>query len=486
MMMRHAGARHTPPRRRGMGRGVLVLLALLAAPSVLLAHQHLRVASPAHGATLDRVPGEITLTFSEPVRLEFTEVVVQGPEGALDLGAFRHDVDDPRTVSARVNGGWHAGEFAMRWTTVGSDGHRTQGTVSFVVAEDAAGLPVPEPSLDPDPAERDAADAPGGVPHHDPRLFPETPAFGPGSAAYVTIRALLFMALIALLGAVSFRFIVLPIMAQRWIREGEALRDATGPGAARVGLIAAAALVLAAVARLWAQSASLFGTAGALDPGRLGQALSLQPWATGFWLQIGAGTLAFLGFALARRRQPAGWALAAVAALVAAVTPALSGHAVSLPALAWLAVPVDTIHVLAAGGWIGSLFVLVVVGIPAALSLERDRRGPAAAALVHAFSPAALAFTATLLTTGVLSAWLHLGDVAALWTTPYGRTLLLKVAIFSAVAFVGAYNFLRVRPALGEEKGAARLRRSGVVELALALVVLVVTAVLVAVPPPAD
>jgi putative copper export protein len=84
----------------------------------------------------------------------------------------------------------------------------------------------------------------------------------------------------------------------------------------------------------------------------------------------------------------------------------------------------------------------------------------------------------------VISAWLHLGHIAALWTSPYGRTLLLKVGIFSAVAVVGAYNFLRVRPALGARPGAERLRRSGTIELLLALAVLVVTAVLVAVPPP--
>jgi putative copper export protein len=245
-------------------------------------------------------------------------------------------------------------------------------------------------------------------------------------------------------------------------------------------------LLLAALARLWAQSASLFGTAGALDPGRLGHALTLQPWATGWWLQVGAALLALIGFALARGGRPGGWALAAGAGLLAAVTPALSGHAVALSGLAWLAVPADALHVLAAGGWIGSLFVLVFVGIPAALRLEPGRRGPAAAALVHGFSPTALAFAATLLTTGVISAWLHLGDVQALWTTSYGRTLLLKVGIFAAVGVVGAYNFLRVRPALGEQRAAARLRRSGTAELLLALAVIAVTAALVAVPPPAD
>jgi putative copper export protein len=256
-------------------------------------------------------------------------------------------------------------------------------------------------------------------------------------------------------------------------------------GSARLGLAAAAVLLAATLARLWAQSASLFGPAGALEPERLRSALALQPWSTGWWLQAGAALAALAGCALVARGVRGGWVLAAPAALAAAVTPALSGHAAAMPGLAWLAVPVDVFHVLAAGGWIGGLCALVVVGIPTALRLEPGRRGAAAAALVQGFSPTALSFTGALVATGVVSAWLHLGGLPALWTTPYGRTLLLKVGIFAGVAVVGAYNFLRVRPALGEEVAARRLRRSGTVELILALAVLAVTAVLVAVPPPA-
>jgi putative copper export protein/methionine-rich copper-binding protein CopC len=466
------------PRRSGVRVFAAVAL-VLATPGLLSAHQYLRASAPAEGERLEEVPAELRLTFSEAIRVDFTEVVVQGPDGALALGALRRSAEDARVLVVPVEGGWHAGGFEIRWMTVGSDGHRTDGRVSFVVEEQAAGLPEPEPDA-PEP-EIPGAAAPA---HHDPRIFPETPGFGPGSPAYVGIRVVLFAALIALLGALSFRLVVLPIVGQRWPGESQVLRRETERGAARLGLVAAVALLAAALARLGAQSASLFGTSGALQPGRLAQALSLQPWATGWWLQVAAAAVAVVGFLLAARSRTVGWGLAAAASLVAAATPALSGHAVALSGLRWLAVPVDLVHVAAAGGWIGGLLAVVVVGIPAALRLDAGQRRPAAAALVQAFSPTALAFTATLLTTGVISAWLHLGDVPALWGSAYGRTLLIKLGIFSLVAVVGAYNFLRVRPAAGEERGAARLRRSGTVELLLALAVVVVTAVLVAVPPP--
>ena len=128
----------------------------------------------------------------------------------------------------------------------------------------------------------------------------------------------------------------------------------------------------------------------------------------------------------------------------------------------------------------------MTIGIPVALRLAERERGPAVAELVNAFSPTALLFAGTIVTTGVFAAWLHLGAVRALWETTYGKTLLVKLAVLSVVAATGAYNWLRVRPALGDAEGARRVRRSAAVELAVGLVVLAVTAVLVATPTAVD
>jgi copper transport protein len=179
-----------------------------------------------------------------------------------------------------------------------------------------------------------------------------------------------------------------------------------------------------------------------------------------------------------------GWALAALGVVVLAFTPALAGHAVATPDRTWLAVLSDGLHVLGAGSWLGSLLAIVAVGIPVAMRLEPPGRGPAVAALVNAFSPTALVFAAIVTATGVLSASFHLGSLADLWQSDYGRTLLLKIGVLSLLFATGAYNWLRVRPALGSEDGARRVRRSAGFELGIGVVVLLVTAVLVATPPP--
>ncbi|MDQ6717802.1 MAG: CopD family protein, partial [Gemmatimonadota bacterium] len=119
-----------------------------------------------------------------------------------------------------------------------------------------------------------------------------------------------------------------------------------------------------------------------------------------------------------------------------------------------------------------------------ALRLPKDRRGPMVAEVVNAFSPTALMFAGMIASTGVFAAWLHLGSVPALWTSSYGKTLLVKLAVLSLVACTGAYNWLRVKPHLGHLDGAARMKKSARLELAIGVLVVLVTAVLVALATP--
>ena len=85
---------------------------------------------------------------------------------------------------------------------------------------------------------------------------------------------------------------------------------------------------------------------------------------------------------------------------------------------------------------------------------------------------------------GVITAWRHLKYLSALWTTPYGYALLLKLALVAAVFSFGAWNWRRQRPRLGSESAATALRRSAWSELAAAGLVLLATAVLVSLPTP--
>lgn len=187
--------------------------------------------------------------------------------------------------------------------------------------------------------------------------------------------------------------------------------------------------------------------------------------------------LALLGFGLARAGRRAGWWIALAATLALALRSIARGT--------WTAL-VNPLHVLAAGLWIGTLFVLVVAVFPVALrgELPAGRGGALVAAVVSRFSRLALLAAGLLGLTGVVTAWRHLKYVAALWTTPYGWALLVKLALVATVVAVGAFNWRRVTPGLGTDDGTRRLDRSARTELAVAGLVLLVTAVLVSLPAP--
>jgi putative copper export protein len=195
------------------------------------------------------------------------------------------------------------------------------------------------------------------------------------------------------------------------------------------------------------------------------------------WSQIALILLALNGFVLAWRGKQFGWLLAVIGVVGVPVRGALLGQWSKL---------VNPLHVLSAGLWIGTLFVLLVAGLTLILRHEaaRERRGRLAADMVHAFSPLALVASGFVALFGVITAWKHLTPLSSLWTTPYGYALIAKLLVVAIVVALGAFNWRRQRPTLGTSDAAVSIARSASAELTAAFVVLVITAVLVSLPSP--
>ncbi len=244
-------------------------------------------------------------------------------------------------------------------------------------------------------------------------------------------------------------------------------------------IAAAAGLVALRTGLLWAQAWLLF----ALDEPvtfELVRVVAMRTsWGTGWRCQVAAGIVALIGFALRRGGASAGRLVAAVGCAGAALSVPLTGHAVEQ---GWLSVPVGTqmLHVVGATAWIGTLAVLAALLLRPGAAVTHDE----VARAIQRFSPLALTAAATLVLTGVTTSWFYVGEIKALWTTVYGQTLVLKALLFVAIGSIGYINWRRIRPQLGTSAGTDRLRRSVAVELTWATVLLLVTAVLVALPMP--
>jgi putative copper export protein len=194
-------------------------------------------------------------------------------------------------------------------------------------------------------------------------------------------------------------------------------------------------------------------------------------------MQLGFLLLAVIGYAMAAGRIRAGWVLAAIGVVAGALRLVFLGQ--------WSRL-VNPVHSLAAGLWLGTLFVLVVAGLSALLRHEptRDRRGAIAADMVNGFSPLALSMGGVVVVFGLITAWRHLHVLSNLWSTPYGDTLIVKLILVAVVFGLGAWNWRRQRPTLGTESAASSVRRSATAELTVAMLVLVVTAIVVSLPAP--
>lgn len=460
---------------------VLAVMAILGTAHDASAHGALKSSAPAADAHIERVPTEIRLTFNENVEQAFTRITLLGPDGRpVALTSVTVPADSPRVAFAAITGTLLPGIHTVQWQFAGRDGHPVRGNFSFTLVPGARVDPVVSGTAI--PVTPDTA-----TPHHSPTSMPDSPVagtFDAGSPAFAAIRWFTFLAVFGIIGAVAFRYAVAGRMSRQGSAGGLAVLEPALGRAAAMGLAAATLLVVVAIIRLYAQSVAMHGFADALDLPAVTSMVTGTSWGRGWLLQMLGAFIAGAGFLAIRRARFTGWIVVAVAALIIAVSLALSGHAAASPRWPALAIAADTLHVIGAAGWLGSLFFVVFAGITSARRLSESDRAPAVAELVNAFSPTALVFASLAAMTGVFAAWLHLDHLSALWTSDYGRTLLIKLVILSLVFGTGTYNWKRVRPALGNDAGTGRIQRSAGVELVVAALVLAVTSVLVATSPP--
>lgn len=457
-------------RRRASAIAATLCLLL---PALALAHGVLRSSQPANNAVLREAPRVLRLTFSDPPALEYTTIeLVAADSQRVLLSPLRiAAADSARVIVADVEGPLRAGAYRIHWKITSADGHPVRGTIDFRIAEDASGLA--SDSVAP------LIDA-GAPPVSGPTSAVATAdaAFDAQSWPYALIRLGTFAAIVIATGAAVFALIVVPSTHHRLPDLDGAFATVAWTRAARVAWLAGIALVALVAMRVIAQSFAIQERAP--DAAFIGS-LTSNTWGIAALMQFGAAMMIVV--ALWNRARPS-WKVAGLAVLLLAFSSALSGHAVASGRWTTVAVLSDAAHITAAGGWLGALLFVMIAGLPA-LATSSLGRGTGVRAMVESFSPMALAFASVLAVTGIIAAVLRVGTWSALTTSAYGRLLLIKVGLVLLVLLAGAYNWRRMRPRL-EEGTVPQLRRSAGVELAFGLLVLVVTAWLVATPPPAD
>ncbi len=412
-----------------MATAALALALVLGVAPSATAHAVLVSSDPGDLAVLEQPPAAVTLRFSEVPEPGFSSVqVLDGTGRSFAAGRLEPAPGSGDTVRQDLQP-LPRGVYTVSWRVVSRvDGHLTTGSFAFGVGE-----PVTEA------ARRPAAASAG--------LSPT------GAAA----RTVLYAGLALLLGGA---WVGLLIVGAR--RRGSDRLLVVGWTAATLGLAALTAL------QLDATGASL-GTFLGARAGRavMWQILGLVVAGAG----LVAGKVGLSGGTLGRWR--AGMGLVAAGAVVVVVAHVEGGHAAAA-SWPWAMVSLQSVHAVAALGWLGGLAALLVT--------VARHPGEEATAGLRRFSLVALIAIGVVAATGVVRAIDEVGDWGSLVDSTYGRLVLAKASLLVVIAALGAVNRYRHVPAA--DASVRGLRRAGVTELAVAGAVLVVTGFLTTAPPP--
>jgi copper transport protein len=280
------------------------------------------------------------------------------------------------------------------------------------------------------------------------------------------VRWLEYLAMMTLAGGFAFRLLILgpTLRGARGLEDGE--RETSLSAGARQFIKlsgwALALLALTTLAALVLQTSAVTdaGFAEALSPARLYQVLTRTNYGGPWLLQATTVVaLAFVLFLMAKRigdktdeRHPANasnqgllWAGVIVTTLMM-LAPGLTGHARAAAAEYRFTVFSDWLHLVAAGFWLGGLFHLALTMTRGVSGLEGGKRLRVLERAIPLFTRLAVACTVVIALTGVYNSWIHVDRLSALWGTPYGEALLVKIILFVVMVALGGVSTFVIQP----------------------------------------
>lgn len=504
------GGRGPSPRTSACGpSGFAVLLAVVLAAGLLTApaafgHATVLETAPANGATLERPPKRVELTFNEAVEARFGALQVVDAQGErVDDDTIVRPTDERIAIGLRP--GTADGSYAATYRVVSADGHPVSGGISFVIGAPSA----------------------GGVVDVSRVLAGTSAPAGIGTALSVA-RAVRYAGTAAVVGWVAFL-----LVAWRPVRRVLARPDGAGPDgdrpdgagpdgarpdgarpdgarpdgarlpavdAAREPAVdAPAAAALGRTADRWVRVAALLGAVGvaatfvlqganvagtgvlpALRPAAWGDVAQTR---TGLWLLIAlalllvlAVLLPWVGTALRAGRVTLVTVATVALALLLAATPALGGHAAASHPAGPL-VALQTVHVAAIGAWLGGLVLLGLLlravgavtddavlvravtdgAVTDGVGTDRATTANAATddaalrtrlrvALLDGFGALAITAVLALIVAGVVLSIVQLSALGDLIDSAYGRAILLKALLTTAAVAVALVQRRRMTP----------------------------------------
>jgi copper transport protein len=348
----------------------------------------------------------VILHFGEPVEIDFGSIRVIGPEGnRVDEGGTHHPPGDSHAVAISLPTHLPNGTYVVAWRVISADSHPVHGAFIFSVGT-AAGA---------GKANALAANL----------------SSGRGSAlvgvVFWFVRFAAFTSLVLLVGVAA-------VITAAW---------PAGAGTRRVGRIlwaSWAVLVVSSVAGVAVQGvyASSLPLSDLARPSLFNQVLHTRFGEVEVLrvvlLMALIPVVRSLRGGLIPALRPVTIVLGAVAGLGLLVVPGLAGHA-STGSDPVLGIALDVLHLAAVSVWIGGLAVLGVLLVP---GLPPGSRPDDIRSIAMRFSAYAFGAVMVVVATGVIQSIRQVGSFYALFNTTYGITLSIKIGVVVVLIALGA------------------------------------------------
>lgn len=385
--------------------GLIVVLTIVPL-QLVSAHAYVQQTTPAMQANVEESPTKVSVQFDEAIQNQAPTIAVTDEAGnRVDKGAAFIEQESNRIVSVKLTDALSKGIYSVSWRVISADGHAVSGTFMFGYQATAA---IPDATSDQS----------------------NTPIM------QSLVKWPLYIGLSMIAGVQLALLYLIPTASKQALKS--ALKTLVMTGMMLV--------ILAFILQFIAQTALLNNVSlwQALDFKLAWQTLTEttfgQLW---FWRCCAVMVFAVSGHFYFNHSTDK-WALKlsvmTVGFIGMTLATAASGHS-QAATIVVLSTVTDWLHLTAASVWIGGVMIILTLY----LTLRREQSTTVKLAYdtsLQRFAPVAFGAVLTLIMSGILLSALYFSSIMQVFTSTYGRTLLIKVLVVFIMGVIGIGHFV--------------------------------------------
>ena len=419
---------------------MMATLTILLIPGAqqAFAHPFLVDSDPKPSSSVSSTPESVTVTFSEPIEIDYSKISVLGSDGSrVDRNNPSHADGDTATLQISLQPNLPEGVYTVSTTVLSAvDGHVVPYAFTFGIGVAPSGGSGGEPSQ-----------------QQTEILSPEESASRfPGMVGQIIVVGAAFGSL----------WLWKPLERVPWLANAiAAKRFEIDRKMVRLVIIGTGLVLASNVAMILVQAFSIGASIQDAIATTFGGIWTIRMIESSILMIIAV----FVQRKMAREGTfPSGAEILAILimALAVMVTSSLMSHGAATQQMP--AILLDFFHDAAAGIWIGGIVLMGFVVVPRLLALSDERARPAAISiLIPRFSTIVVTVLGVAVVTGPLLLFMLEDNLSLTLASTYGRILAIKLALAGVMVGMGAYAQLVVqKKAVASMTGGQSIQHNGV------------------------